>query len=133
MTPKTVAALRRGGSRHPVALRILGVASLSGAFAGPVARLLGWPIARVLKTPGHLARQNAARNPRRTASTASALMIGVALVSAAAVFASSLRATFTEILEQAVQADYIITDESFQGLPPSDGDRRWPRCRSCRR
>ena len=45
-------------------------------------------------------------------------MIGVALVSAAAVFASSLRATFTDVLEDAVQADYIVTDESFQGLPP---------------
>ena len=117
---------RPGGTAGTIALMafgvlllFLGVASLSGAFAGPVARLLGWPIARVLKTPGHLARQNAARNPRRTASTASALMIGVALVSVAAVFATSLKATFTEILEQAVQADYILTDESFQGLPPA--------------
>jgi putative ABC transport system permease protein len=46
-------------------------------------------------------------------------MIGVALVSAASVFASSLRATFTAVLERSVQADYIVTDESFQGLPPN--------------
>ena len=46
-------------------------------------------------------------------------MIGVALVSAAAVFASSLRATFSEILENSVKADFIITDESFQGLSPA--------------
>jgi putative ABC transport system permease protein len=46
-------------------------------------------------------------------------MIGVALVSAAAVFASSLRSTFTGVLERSVKADYIITDESFQGLPPT--------------
>jgi putative ABC transport system permease protein len=46
-------------------------------------------------------------------------MIGVALVSAAAVFASSLRETFTSVLERSVKADYIITDESFQPLPPT--------------
>ena len=106
-----------------VLLLFLGVASLSATFARPVARLLGWPIDRILKTPGHLARENAARNPRRTASTASALMIGVALVSVAAVFATSLKNTFSRILENAVTADYIVTDESFQGLPPTVNER----------
>ena len=62
--------------------------------------------------------QNVARAPRRTSSSAAALMIGVALVSAAAVFASSLRATFVDTLENAVTADYIVTDEGFQGLSP---------------
>ena len=61
-----------------------------------------------------LARENAGRAPRRTSASAAALMIGVALVSAAAVFASSMRSTFTEVLERSVKADYIITDESFQ-------------------
>jgi putative ABC transport system permease protein len=106
-----------------VLLLFLGVASLSGAFARPVALLLGWPVDRLLKTPGHLARENAARNPRRTASTASALMIGVALVSVAAVFATSLKKTFSDTLAKAVQADYIVTDESFQGLPPAVSER----------
>ena len=82
-------------------------------------RLLGWPIARFFGPPGKLAQENAGRSPRRTSATAAALMIGVALVSAAAVFASSLRATFSEILENSVKADYIITDESFQGLSPA--------------
>ena len=45
-------------------------------------------------------------------------MIGVALVSAASVFASSLRDTFSRILDQSITADYIVSDESFQGLPP---------------
>ncbi|MGD9705739.1 MAG: ABC transporter permease [Acidimicrobiia bacterium] len=120
---------RPGGTAGTIALMaigvlllFLGIASLSGAFARPVARLLGWPIDKLLKTPGHLARENAARNPRRTASTASALMIGVALVSVAAVFATSLKATFSDTLEKAVKADYILTDESFQGLPPTLAD-----------
>ena len=97
----------------------LGVASLSTTVARPVSRLLGAPIQKAFGTPGLLARENASRSPRRTARTASALMIGVALVSAASVFASSLRDTFGRILDQAITADYIVTDESFQGLPPT--------------
>ena len=104
-------------------LLFLGAASLSATIAAPVTRLLGWPIAKIWKTPGGLARDNAGRAPRRTAASASALMIGVALVSAAAIFASSLRATFSSTLERAVTADYIVTDESFQGLPPDVAER----------
>ena len=96
----------------------LGVASLSTTVARPVSRLLGAPIQRLFGTPGQLARENASRAPRRTARTASALMIGIALVSAASVFASSLRDTFSRILDQSITADYIVSDESFQGLPP---------------
>jgi putative ABC transport system permease protein len=96
----------------------LGVASLSTTVARPVSRLLGAPIQRLFGTPGQLARENASRAPRRTARTASALMIGIALVSAASVFASSLRDTFSRILDQSITADFIVTDESFQGLPP---------------
>ena len=63
-------------------------------------------------------------------------MIGVALVSAAAVFASSLRDTFGRVLDRAVTADYVITDESFQGLPPTrsaSASLLWPRSRPCHR
>ena len=56
----------------------LGVASLSATVARPVSRLLGAPIQKAFGTPGRLARENASRSPRRTARTASALMIGVA-------------------------------------------------------
>ncbi len=100
-------------------LMFLGVASVSSTVARPATKLLGWPIAKVFKAPGVRARENAGRSPRRTSATAAALMIGVALVSAASVFAASLRHTFSDILERGVQADYIITDESFQGLPPA--------------
>jgi putative ABC transport system permease protein len=99
-------------------LLFLGVASLSSTVARPVTRGIGWPIEKLFKTPGALARQNVARSPRRTSSSAAALMIGVALVSAAAVFASSLRATFVDTLESAITADYVVTDKSFQGLSP---------------
>ncbi len=100
-------------------LMFLGVASVSSTVARPATKLIGWPVAKLFRTPGVLARENAGRSPRRTSATAAALMVGVALVSAASVFAASLRHTFSSVLERAVKADYIITDESFQGLPPT--------------
>ena len=100
----------------------LGVASISSTIAAPVTRAIGWPVAKLFKVPGALARDNVARAPRRTSSSASALMIGVALVSAAAVFASSLRATITDILDNAITADYIVTDPNFFGLSPAVAD-----------
>ncbi len=99
-------------------LLFLGVASLSSTVASPITRMIGWPIQKLFKVPGTLARDNVARAPRRTSSSASALMIGVALVSSTAVFASSLRASIVNTLESAITADYIITDASFQGLSP---------------
>lgn len=96
----------------------VGVAGLSSAVVRPVSTVLGWPFARALGVAGRLARENAARQPRRTARTASALMIGVALVSAAAVFTESLRTTFLRVLDRSVTADFVITDSGFQGLPP---------------
>jgi len=96
----------------------VGIASLSATVAYPVARAIGLPIQRLFPVAGKMARDNAARSPRRTARTASALMIGMALISAAAVFAASLRDSFAKVLESSIQADYIVTDASFMGLPP---------------
>ena len=101
-------------------LLFLGVAGVSSTVAKPATRVLGWPIAKLFGTPGRLARDNAGRNPRRTSSSAAALMIGVALVSASAVFATSLRHTFTKILDQGVQADFVVVNNSqFGFLPPT--------------
>src|SRR5918998_471155 len=86
----------------------LGVAVLSPLIARPLARAIGWPFARAFRLPGNLARENAMRNPRRTASTAAALMIGLALVSFVSIFAASIKASTTAILEDSVSADYIL-------------------------
>lgn len=121
--------VRPGGTTGMLALGgggalliFLGVASVSSTVARPVTKLIGWPVSKAFGTSGVLARENAGRSPRRTSATAAALMIGVALVSAAAVFASSLRSTFSNILKESVTADYVITDASFQGLPPNVAD-----------
>ena len=85
-----------------------GVAILSPLIARPLARVIGWPFARAFRLPGALARQNAMRNPRRTASTAAALMIGLALVAFVSVFAASIKGSTNKILDESVSADYIL-------------------------
>jgi putative ABC transport system permease protein len=100
-------------------LLFLGVASLSTMVARPLSNFIGRPIAKLFKVPGRLARENAARQPRRTASTASALMIGLALVCLVSVVAASVRTTFVDQLKTSVTADFFITDANFSGLPSS--------------
>jgi len=85
-----------------------GVAILSPLIARPLARVIGWPFAKAFRLPGNLARQNAMRNPRRTASTAAALMIGLALVAFVSVFAASIKGSTNKILDESVSADYIL-------------------------
>lgn len=104
-------------------LIFIGIASLSTTVARPVAGAIGRPIQKVFGTPGRFARDNAMRAPRRTARTASALMIGVALISAAALFTSSLRDTFGRILDRSVTADFIVSNPSFLAIPAEVGER----------
>jgi len=99
-------------------LVFLGVALLSPAVASPVAHVLGW-LYRPFKTSGHLAEENAARNPRRTASTASALMIGLALVTTVLVVGTSLKSTFRDTINKTITADWYVVPKSFVGFDPA--------------
>jgi putative ABC transport system permease protein len=65
-------------------------------------------------TPGELARENAMRNPGRTAATSAALMVGLGLVVFVAVFAAALKSSFGEQLDRLVRADVFITDQSMR-------------------
>ena len=100
-------------------LAFVGINTVSPAFAGSAAALLGRPVKALFGVPGRLGRDNASRNPRRTASTAGALMIGLALMGLAAVVGESLKKTFIDIIDNAVEADYFIqsADTGF-GPPP---------------
>jgi len=91
----------------------LGVAALSALFARPLAGIIGAPLARLSHISGKLGRENAMRNPRRTASTAAALMIGLGLVGFVAVFAASIKASTNDVLQSSLRADYIVTPSSF--------------------
>src|SRR4029079_18852070 len=88
-------------------LPFIAVSMLSPLVAGPAARLLTAPATRTHAVTGVLARENAERNPRRTASTAAALMIGLALVSAVSILAASFQSSFRSAIEDQTTADFI--------------------------
>ncbi|MGO9344312.1 MAG: FtsX-like permease family protein, partial [Acidimicrobiales bacterium] len=98
-------------------LAFVGLASLSPIAARPLSRTLGWPLVALWGLPAGLARQNAMRNPRRTASTAAALLVGVALVSFMAVITSSARASATTNITSALSASYVIEGNLNGDIP----------------
>ena len=87
----------------------IGIGMLAPTVARPMASALGRPLARTFKVSGKLGRENSMRSPRRTAQTASALMVGLALVSTITVFGASLSKSATASVDNAVSANYIIT------------------------
>jgi putative ABC transport system permease protein len=87
----------------------IGVAMFAKTLVPPLARALGWPATRIAGAAGRLARANAIRNPARTASTASALMIGLALVTLVSVLAAGLKTTFENSVNELFNADYALT------------------------
>src|SRR6516165_3138460 len=87
----------------------IGTATLLPALARPLSSVIGRPLARLLGEPGKLGRENSMRSPRRTAQTASALMVGLALVAAMSVFGASVSRSATSSADQAIGADLIVT------------------------
>ena len=100
-------------------LAFLGVAALSPLISRPVARLVGAPLARRL--PGRLGRLNAMRNPRRTAATAAALMIGLALVSAVSVLGASAKASVTALVGSSLASDLVVQGVGGAQMSPAVG------------
>jgi len=96
-------------------LIFVGVAMLAPAVARPMASGIGRPLARLLGVSGRLGRENSMRSPRRTAQTSSALMVGLALVSAIAVFGASLSRSATASVDNAISADLIVSTTSNGG------------------
>jgi putative ABC transport system permease protein len=92
-----------------VLLLFVAVAMVASRVVRPLAFLLGAPGARLAGTAGRLARQNAARNPARTASTAAAVMIGLTLITFFAVIAQGFRSSFTSSVNELFVADYAVT------------------------
>jgi putative ABC transport system permease protein len=101
----------------------IGVALLSPRLVAPMASLVGRPLERLRGVPGKIARENAIRNPGRTAVTAAALMIGLALVSFVAVFAAGLRGSIDNAIEQTLVSDLIIANnDGFSDIPARTAD-----------
>ncbi|HXG75194.1 MAG TPA: FtsX-like permease family protein [Gaiellaceae bacterium] len=102
-------------------LIFLGVALFSSRLVQPLVYVLGWPATRIGGAAGLLARDNARRNPQRTASTAAALMIGLALVTLVATLAAGIVQTFrgaVDDLWKESESDYGITAQNnFSPIP----------------
>src|SRR5205814_10644335 len=87
--------------------------------------LLGRPIVSVLgrlfawSVPGQLGRRNSARNPRRTAITAAAMMISVALVTAVSTLFSSASTSIGKAVDQELKADLVVAGSQASAIPPS--------------
>jgi putative ABC transport system permease protein len=102
-------------------LMFLGTALLSPRLVPPIAGFIGAPMRGIT---GRLARENAVRQPGRTAATAAALMIGVALVAFASIFAASARKTIHDAVSNGSHAQFIIQNtDGFSAFSPQAATR----------
>jgi putative ABC transport system permease protein len=89
----------------------------------PLAAVLGWPAQRLGGMAGELARENSIRNPGRTASTAAALMIGLALVTVVAVLGGALRNSTEGAVRDQITTEFAVTSQNgFDPLPAAVGE-----------
>jgi putative ABC transport system permease protein len=105
-----------GGVKRPIpivgagaALTFVGIATLAPFVTGRLAQLIGAPLPIFTGVTGKLGQANAARNPRRTAATASALMVGIALVACIGTLGASINSSFSAIIDRSVRASYVLT------------------------
>jgi putative ABC transport system permease protein len=96
-------------------LTIVGVVVFGPVVARPASGIIGSPLAMLRGITGALARQNAMRNPRRTAGTAAALMVGVGVVTLFTIFAASLRTSIDDSVSNSFTGDLVITTGRFGG------------------
>jgi putative ABC transport system permease protein len=103
-------------------LVFIGIALLSARIVPVLAGILGWPSARIGGEMGRLARENTRRNPQRTASTASALMIGLALVTLLAMLSAGIISNFKGAVNEVFAGDYAVTAQNNNSpIPISAG------------
>lgn len=104
------------------ALVFLGVALLSPRLVRPLASLAGRPLELLRGLTGRLARESSLRNPGRTAVTAAALMVGLALVTFVTVFAAGIRKSIDEAIDRSFQGDLTLQNtDGFSPLPGGIG------------
>ncbi|MEM9616089.1 MAG: FtsX-like permease family protein [Actinomycetota bacterium] len=110
---------------------ILGTAAVAVFFgltlcgpmlARPITAAIGSPLPRMLGPAGSLATGNAGRNPRRTSTTAAALMIGLSLVTMGYVVGESVKAGLSNLLDTSITADYFVTDPGQGGFSQAVAD-----------
>jgi putative ABC transport system permease protein len=111
-----------GAAMGPVgagaALLFLGTALVSSRFVKPLSTAIGGPLERAFGVTGQLARENSVRNPGRTAGTAAALMIGLALVIFVTIFAAGLRHSIDNAIAKSVTASLVVENKDGWSLIP---------------
>jgi putative ABC transport system permease protein len=110
----TAAGLLGGGA----VVIVLAVSLFSPRLVPPLAAIAGWPLERARRLTGRLARENAQRNPSRTAVTAAALMIGLALVAFVTVFAAGLKSSVAQVVDENFAGGLVIQNsDGFSPIP----------------
>lgn len=104
-------------------LILIGVALMSPVLGRPVVQALGAAYKRLFGTVGTLATQNALRNPRRTAATASALMIGLTLVALMSILGQSAKASTDKAISETLTADFVVSNAIGQPFSPAIADQ----------
>ncbi|MGX1270448.1 ABC transporter permease [Streptomyces phaeoluteigriseus] len=99
------------------ALLVIGVFVLTPLLSRPLIAAAS-PVLRIFGVSGKLARQNSVRNPRRTAATASALMVGLTLITGMTVMAGSLQKSIDKMASTAIRADYVVSMANGNELSP---------------
>ena len=102
---------------------VLAVSLFSPVLVRPIAAAAGWPLERLRHITGRLARENAQRNPGRTAITAAALMIGLAVVAFVTIFAAGAKDSISAAIDETFQGDLVIQNSNgFSPIPPGAAD-----------
>ncbi len=102
---------------------VIGAIVLGPVLARPFVHAVGAALPRLAGKTGQLAQANAMRNPRRTAATASALMIGLALVTGFSIIGASVKQSVDTAIGDTMQADYVVSTAVGQPFTPAIGDR----------
>jgi putative ABC transport system permease protein len=116
-------ARRLGSLALGVLLLFVAVAMIAPRLIPALAGLLGWPAMRLGGAAGGLARENARRNPGRTASTAAALMIGLALITFVATLGQGVRSSFSGAVDELFVNDYTLVAQDNFGATSVDAAR----------
>ncbi len=110
----TAAGLIGGGA----VVTVFAVSLFSPHLVGPLAAIAGWPLERARRLLGRLARENAQRNPSRTAVTAAALMIGLTVVAFVTVFAAGLKSSVAQVVDENFAGGLVIqSSDGFSPIP----------------
>lgn len=116
----SIVAVMGGADAVLLAVGVVGLFAalllLGPVLARPIARFIGAPVQRFRGVTGTMARGNVQRNPRRTARTAAPVLLGVALVTGASVFAASIKAQITDVVGSTFQGEYVINSSNGGSL-----------------